>query len=109
MIVVVLMELVAAVLLIYLGITQVVLPLWRDMPLFPMFRGEWRLRHKLAEVTEKVAEAELEKKIDEKTQKVNSLRRTFSRPGTTSRPDRPASGSVETLTANRKGEKENGS
>ncbi|MEK7603821.1 MAG: hypothetical protein AAB461_01740 [Patescibacteria group bacterium] len=106
MLLLVLMELVVGLFILYLGVTQMVLPLWRDMPLFPMFRGERRLRRKLAEATEKVAEVELQKEIDEKTQKADWLR-TFTRPGTISRPARHGSG--RTLTANRKGEKENGS
>lgn len=40
MVLVALFELVVAVLLLYLGVTQVVLPLWRETPLFPMFRRE---------------------------------------------------------------------
>lgn len=84
MILVALLELVVTAFLLYLGVTQVVLPLWRDTPLFPMFRREGRLQHELAEATEKVVEAELEKKIDETTHKAESVRRTVrqsARPG----------------------------
>ena len=79
MIVVALVELVVTALLLYLGVSQVVLPLWRDTPLFPMFRRERRLQHELAEATEKVVEAELEEKIAEKTQKAESVRRRAPR------------------------------
>ena len=87
MIFVTLMELVVMALLLYLGVTQVVLPLWRDTPLLPMFRREERLQHDLAEATEQVVEAELEKKIAETAQKAEAVRRVVRRPA------RPASGS----------------
>ena len=47
-----LVEFVITVFLLYLGVTQVVLPLWHETPLFPMFRRERRLQHDLAEATE---------------------------------------------------------
>ena len=75
MVLVFLMELVVTVSLLYLGVTQVVLPLWRDTPLFPIFRRERRLQHDLAEATENVVEAELEKRIAETAQKAESVRR----------------------------------
>lgn len=87
MILVALLELVVAAFLLYLGMTQVVLPLWRDTPLFPMFRREGRLQHELAEATEKVVEADLERKIAETAHKAESVRRTVRRP------TRPVSGS----------------
>lgn len=85
MVLVALLELVVVTSLLYLGVTQVILPLWRDTPLFPMFRRERRLQHKLAEATEKVVEAELEKRIAETTRTAESVR------GTVRRPARPAS------------------
>ena len=91
MILVALAELVVTVLLLYLGVTQVVLPLWRDTPLFPMFRREGRLQHDLAEATEGVVEAELEKKIAETAQRAESVRRTVRRPV------KPTPGSGETV------------
>ena len=84
-------ELVVVAFLLYLGVTQVVLPLWRDTPLFPMFRREGRLQHELAEATEKVVEAELEKKIAETAQRAESVRRTVRRPA---RPTSGPSGNV---------------
>ena len=80
MLLVTLAELVIMATLFYLGVTQVVLPLWRDTPLFPIFRRERRLQHELAEATEKVVEAKLEKQIVETTQKAESVRRTVRRP-----------------------------
>ena len=91
MILVALLELVMAASLLYLGVTQVVLPLWRETPLFPMFRREEHLQHELAEATERVVEAELEKKITEMTQKAETVRRTVRRPA------RPSSGPGETV------------
>ncbi|HEY4521682.1 MAG TPA: hypothetical protein VJH05_00905 [Candidatus Paceibacterota bacterium] len=85
MILVTLAELVIMALLFYLGVTQVVLPLWRDTPLFPMFRRERRLQHELAEATEKVVEAELEQKVAETIQKAESVRRTVRKPITQNR------------------------
>ena len=89
MILVALVELVVAALLLYLGITQVVLPLWRGTPLFPIFRREGRLQHELAEATENVVEADLKKKIVEPTKKAESVR------GRVRRPVRPTPGSGE--------------
>lgn len=86
-----LMELVLMSLLLYLGITQVVLPLWRETPLFPMFRKEGRLQHDLVEANEDVAEAELEKKIAETAQRAESVRRVVRRP---TRPTSGPSGNV---------------
>lgn len=79
MILLTLAELVIMALLFYLGVTQVVLPLWRDTPLFPMFRKERHLQQELVKTTEKVVEAELEKKIVEKAKKAESIRRTVNR------------------------------
>lgn len=80
MILATLVELVVMAFLFYLGVTQVVLPLWREMPLFPMFRKERRLRHELAEATEKVVEVELEKKIAETAHRAESVRKTVRKP-----------------------------
>jgi len=80
MILVALTELVVTVLLLYLGVTQVILPLWRDTLLFPMFRRERRLQHELAEATEQVVEAGLERKIAGTIQKAESVRRTVRQP-----------------------------
>ena len=91
MILVTLVELVVMALLFYLGVTQVILPLWRNTPLFPMFRRERCLQHDLAEATEKVVEAELEKKIAETAQKAESVRRAVRRP---TRPTSGSSGNV---------------
>ena len=91
MILVELAELVVAVLLLYLGVTKVVLPLWRDTPLFPMFRRERRLQHELTKATENVVEAELERKIAETAQKAESVRRTVRQPV------RPTSGPGKTV------------
>ena len=91
MILVALMELVVAAALFYLGVTQVVLPLWRGTPLFPMFRREGHLQHELTEATENVVEAQLERKIAETAQKAETVRRTVRRPA------RPASGPGETV------------
>lgn len=80
MIVVALLELVVMALLLYLGVIQVVLPLWRGTSLFPMFRRERHLQQELTEVTENVVEAELEKKIAKTAHKVESIRQTVRRP-----------------------------
>lgn len=91
MVIVSLLELVVAVTLFYLGVTQVVLPLWRETPLFPRFRRESGLQTELAEATEKVVEAELEKKIAETTEKAESVRRKVRRPASS------VAGSSETV------------
>lgn len=91
MILVALAELVVTVLLLYLGVTQVVLPLWRSTPLFPIFRREGRLQHELAEATERVVEADLERQISETTRRAESVRRSVRRPA------RPASGPGENV------------
>ena len=79
MILVVLFELITAVLLLYLGVTQLVVPLWRGTPLFPMFRKEGHLRHQLSRVDEEVVEADLEKEIASRSRKANSIRKTVRR------------------------------
>lgn len=93
MVIVALLELVVSAFLLYLGVTQVVLPLWRDTPLFPMFRRERRLQYELAEATEEVVEAGLEKKIVETTQKAESIRRAVRRRP----PTGPTAGPSETV------------
>lgn len=80
MILVTLVELIVMASLFYLGVTQIVLPLWRDTPLLPIFRKEGRLQHELVEATEKVVEAELEKEIAEITHRAESVRKTVRRP-----------------------------
>ena len=89
--VVTLAELTLAAFLFYLGVTQVVLPLWRGTSLLPMFRKQGRLQYELTEATEEVVEAELEKKIAETARRAESVRRTVRRPA------RPNSGPGETL------------
>jgi len=86
-----LLELVVGALLIYLGVTQVCLPLWRNTPLLPMFRRERKLEHELANAEEKVIEASLENKIAETTQRAESIRRAVRRPA------KPTSGLGENI------------
>lgn len=80
MIIVTLMELIVMAFLFYLGITQIILPLWRNTPFLPMFRKERCLQNELVEATEKVVEAKLEKEIAEITHRAESVRKTVRRP-----------------------------
>lgn len=79
MILVVLFELIVSVLLLYLGVTQLVVPLWRGTPLFPVFRKETHLRQQLSQTAEKVVEADLEREIAEKSHRASSIRKTVRR------------------------------
>ena len=90
--IVVFIDLVLAAVLLYIGVTQVILPLWREVPLFPMFRREKVLRHELAEATEEVVEAELENQIAVTNQKAETVRRRTHRPTqSTTEPGKTAS------------------
>lgn len=80
MVIVALLELVGITLMLYLGVTQAILPLWRGTSLFPMFRKEGRLQHELTEASEDVIEAQLERKIAETAQRADSVRQKISRP-----------------------------
>lgn len=75
------MELVVIVLLIYLGITQLILPLWRGVPIFPILGQEGHLRRRLAKAKGEVVEVKLERKILETSDQVRSLRRKAHPPG----------------------------
>lgn len=79
MLLVTLAELVVIAVMLYLGVTQVILPLWQRTLLFPMFRREGRLQHDLAEATEQVVEADLEEQIAKTAQRAESVRRAVRR------------------------------
>lgn len=67
-------ELALAVLVVLAGITQIVLPLWRGTPLFPLFRTERKLEAELEEAREEVVEADLRKQIEETRRKAENVR-----------------------------------
>lgn len=60
--------------LVYLGATQVVLPLWDDKPVFPLFRRPERLAAKLREAEEDVEEAKIEKEVERTKLQADRLR-----------------------------------
>lgn len=68
------LELAFVALFFYGGLTQVILPLWNNRPVFPIFRRSGRLEHKLKEATEEVADAEMEKTITKRAQRAEALR-----------------------------------
>lgn len=57
------LELVGWVVLMLTGVTQVVIPLWRGTPLFPILRSERKLEGELEEVRQQKIEADLQARI----------------------------------------------
>ncbi len=78
------LETVVVVVFLYGGFTQVILPLWRGTPLFPIMRKTAKLEHDLRVATGDSADADLEKRIADETRAAASTRRTV-------RPDESAS------------------
>jgi hypothetical protein len=60
-----LIEMVAMFLIIWTGLSQVIVPFFRGTKLFPIFRREEKLEEKLAEANQSQVENELERKIDQ--------------------------------------------
>lgn len=55
-------------------VTQVAIPLWKGIPLFPIFRKRWELAKQLEEAHEELAEKKIEQKIADtrgRTSRVN--------------------------------------
>lgn len=68
-------ELLSTVALLYLGATQIVLPLWQGTPLFPMFSSrEKQLNQALEDATEELLAAKLEDKIQKRKQEAQKVR-----------------------------------
>lgn len=64
-------ELVAAVFLVVAVFTQLVRPLWRGTPVFPLLRTkEGRLESELANVRQAKIEAKLQKQIEDEGQNI---------------------------------------
>lgn len=61
-------------LFIYGVITQIVMPLWRDTPLLPIFDREGKLEVKLREAKQDVLEAELEREIARQYEEESTIR-----------------------------------
>lgn len=78
----VLVEFAFMAILLYGGITQVIVPLWRGTSLFPMFstlgKGRRYLKHKLTEAMEGVDNAELEQEIKNKKKQARNIRKQRS-------------------------------
>ena len=69
------LELLAYVALLYIALTQVVLPLFRGTPLFPLFHsGERKLEQALADANEEVLSAALQKKVEERRAEAEKIR-----------------------------------
>ena len=73
--VVAVLEIALAVLVVLTGVTQLVVPLWRGPPVFPLFRRERKLEAELADASEEVVEADLERQIAEKRRLAERTRR----------------------------------
>lgn len=83
----VLLEIISIVAFCYLGITQLVLPLWRGTPVLPFFRRERRLQRSLVEATGKVEEAKIENEIAKTNRRAKTLRRSVRNTTQTHEPD----------------------
>ncbi|OGF82511.1 hypothetical protein A3B18_00870 [Candidatus Giovannonibacteria bacterium RIFCSPLOWO2_01_FULL_46_13] len=57
------LELVIIGVLLLLFVSQVFLPLWRNTPIFPLFRRERKLEAEIAEVKQQGLEADLKKEL----------------------------------------------
>jgi hypothetical protein len=64
--------LVATVLLV--AVTQLLIPLLRGRPVFPIFRRERRLASELAEAESELEQARLERQVEEKRRAAEALR-----------------------------------
>ena len=58
------LELVGFTLLVLVAVTQLVIPLWRGTPLFPLFRREGKLEGELERARQVRLEAELRERIE---------------------------------------------
>ncbi len=68
-------ELVIILLLCIIGITQVVIPLWNNKPIFPAFRGPGKVEHELGEVQEELDALKIEEEVVMKKKTAGELRR----------------------------------
>lgn len=57
-------EVIIALLIILVFLTQVFVPLWRVTPLFPIFRREYKLETKLEEKRQEALEAKIQRDIE---------------------------------------------
>lgn len=69
-----LLEEIAIVLLALLLVFQVLIPLMRGTPVFPLFRREHKLHRRLEEVKEDVREARVEREISRHEQSARDTR-----------------------------------
>lgn len=72
-------EIVVVLLLLIVGITQVVIPLWNSRPLFPAFRDPGKVEHELGEVEEELHSLELEKEVMTKKKTIEEMKRIIHR------------------------------
>lgn len=74
-------ELLSLSALLYLFATQLIIPLWQQRPVFPMFSSkEKQIRHALEDANEEVLTAALEKKVQEKKRVAERTRAEINRP-----------------------------
>ncbi len=75
MILVYLFEFLVVGLGIIFAATQIVIPLWRGTPIFPIFRKERKLVKELSEAKGEVREAELVKNIHEERKQAEEIKK----------------------------------
>ncbi|RJQ14758.1 hypothetical protein C4553_00330 [Candidatus Parcubacteria bacterium] len=75
-------ELAGVVLFFYAAVTQVVIPLWKNTPLFPFFRRKRQLEVRITEARGAVEEADLEQSL-KRTEAEAARRRPRGRQSTT--------------------------
>ena len=74
MLVLFLLDVLTIAVVVLLTATQVILPLLRGRPIFPIFRRSHRLERDLADATAELEEAELERAVEEKRRAAEALR-----------------------------------
>ena len=72
--IVVVLELLFATLIVIIFLTQILMPLFRGTPVFPIFRRERKLESELSEARKEVIEASLERRIKQEREKAERLR-----------------------------------
>lgn len=66
-----LLEIITVALLMTIWMSQVVLPIVRETPIFPLFRRETKLRGKLLHAEQALVEQELEAELHDKEAKIH--------------------------------------
>ena len=66
--------------LLWVSVTQVIIPLWNDLPLFPLLRRQGTLEHRRALAHGEIEEATLEVDIHGALERAENIRKTLIPP-----------------------------